>query len=138
MKFLCLGYYDPKAFDGMSDAEAEEIARSCAPHDERLRASGRLHAVASLAHRTAVTLRPSPDGVLRTDGPYTETKEIIGSFFIIEAEDLDEAVRIASLHPAAQWGAHLGFGIEVRPIEMFDEVGLDQSRATAHSGERSR
>lgn len=48
----------------------------------------------------------------------TEAKEIVGSCFIVEAEDLDQAVRIASLHPAAKWGDHPGFGVEVRPIQM--------------------
>ncbi len=51
------------------------------------------------------------------DGPYAETKEQLGSFFIIEAEDLDEAIQLASMHPAAQLNEHLGWGIELRPIE---------------------
>lgn len=51
-----------------------------------------------------------------TDGPYAEAKEMVGGFFIIEAADKDEAVRVASLHPAATLGECVGWGIEVHPI----------------------
>lgn len=56
-----------------------------------------------------------------TDGPFIETKEIIGSSFLIEVEDLDEAIRIASMHPTIQVGAgeQFGWGIEIRPIHYF-------------------
>lgn len=122
MKYLCLGYYDPDTFETMSDDEVEGIARACRPHDEKLRDSGRLVAVASLAHRTAVTVRPANGEPLATDGPFTETKEVVGSFFIVEADDFDDAVRVASMHPAANWGEHLGFAVEVRPIEAFEQL----------------
>ena len=56
-----------------------------------------------------------------TDGPFAETKEQVGGFFIIEARDLNEAIRVASKHPAALLGEQVGWGIEVRPIEMFDQ-----------------
>ena len=56
-----------------------------------------------------------------SDGPFTEAKEVIGSFFLIEAEDMDEAVRIASKHPAAHLGEEMGWGLEVRPVEFFAE-----------------
>ena len=120
MKYLCLGYYDPKMFDSLSAEEQDAIATECRPHDERLNATGRLVAVASLEHRKAVTLRPGrKTGPSITDGPFAETKEVVGSFFIVEAKDLEDAVSLASLHPAAQWGGHLGFAIEVRPIEYW-------------------
>jgi hypothetical protein len=120
MKYLCLGYYEPKAFDALSAEQQNAIAAECRPHDERLYATGRVVAVASLEHRRAVSIRPGrKTGPSVTDGPYAEAKEVVGSFFIVEADDLDEAVRLASLHPAAQWGEHLGFGIEVRPIDYW-------------------
>lgn len=121
MRYLCLAYYDPEEFERLTVAEQEAIASECAPLDAELRASGRLISVASLSHRTGVALKPSEGGTLVTDGPYLETKEVVGSFFIIEAEDLEEATRIASLHPAARWGERLGFGVEVRQIELLDE-----------------
>lgn len=120
MRYLCLGYYDPAAYDALSDAEREELGRVCAPMDEELRATGRLRSVASLAHLTSKVLRPSGDDSSVTDGPFAETREVVGSYFVVEADDLEEAVDIASLHPAARWGEHLGWAVEVRPIERFE------------------
>ena len=57
-----------------------------------------------------------------TDGPFAETKEQIGAFFIIEARDLDEAAEVASLHPAARLGENVGWAIEVRPIDHFEQL----------------
>jgi hypothetical protein len=122
VRYLCLGYYDPAAFDALSETDRLAVAGECAPHDAELRASGRLLSVASLEHGTHVTLRPTGSGTAVTDGPYAEAKEMIGSFFIVEADDLDEAVRIASLHPAARVRPDLGFAIEVRPVEILGEV----------------
>ena len=64
-----------------------------------------------------MSLRPRKGQILVTDGPFAETREALGSFFLIEARDRDEAVRIASMHPAARLNEHLGWGVEIRPIE---------------------
>lgn len=56
------------------------------------------------------------------DGPFADTKEQVGSFFIVEAGDLNEAVRVASKHPAAQVGEDLGWAVEVRPVERYEEL----------------
>lgn len=122
MRYLCLGYYDPAAFDALSEEERLAMVRECAPHDEEFRASGHVLASASLAHGVHVALRPTDSGTSVTDGPYAEAKEMVGSFLLIEADDLDEAVRIASLHPAARIRPDLGFAIEVRPIDIMGEV----------------
>ena len=58
-----------------------------------------------------------------TDGPYTESKELVGGFFIIEAADRQEAVRVASIHPAANLGEQVGWGIEIHPIGFFEQYG---------------
>lgn len=123
MKYLCLGYYDPEVFDALSEEEQEALARRCAPHDEELRATGRVLSLASLEHRAAATLRPGDDATAVTDGPFAETKEVVGSFFMIEADDMAEAVEIASLHPAARLGEEYGFAVEVRPIEFLGRPG---------------
>jgi hypothetical protein len=57
-----------------------------------------------------------------TDGPFTEAKELVGAFFIVDATNMGEAVEIASKHPAANLGAHVGWGIEVRACEFFEEL----------------
>ena len=120
MRYLCLAYYDAPAFEALTPTEVETIVRACRPHDEAIRRTGRLVASGSLAPpRATTTLRPRPGAPSVTDGPFAETKEQLGGFFIIEAEDRDEALRVAALHPAAQMNAHLGWALEVRPIEVF-------------------
>ena len=102
MRFLCLGYYDERKFDALPKERIDALVHQCRTHDEALRNSGHLLLVASLAATNMTTsIRPRAGRPTVTDGPYAETKEQIGAFFIIEASDLQEATRIASLHPAA-------------------------------------
>lgn len=122
MKYLCLAYYDEKKFETLSKAEVEALVSQCPPHDASLRSSGHLVTQASLGPtRSSTTIRPRNGKPSVTDGPFAETKEQVGGFFIIEARDLNEAIRVASKHPAALLGEQVGWGIEVRPIEMFDQ-----------------
>ncbi len=119
MKYLCLAYYDEKRFDTLTDAEMAAIADQCRPHDEELQRSGRLVEVGSLAPtKASVSIRPRGGKPIVTDWPYAETKEQLGSYFLIEARDLNEAIQVASMHPAARCNEHLGWGVEIRPIEM--------------------
>lgn len=123
MRFLCLAYYDERKFESLSPGEIAAIAPECRPHDEALHATGRVREIASLGPtRSSVSLRPRNGKPAITDGPFAETKEQLGSFFVIEARDQGEAVQIASKHPAARLNEHLGWGVEVRPIE-FCRVG---------------
>ena len=123
MKFLCLGYYDEKKFDALPKAEVDALVRKCQTHDEALRNSGHLILVASLAPtRTTASVRPRNGQPSVTDGPFAETKEQIGAFFIIEARDLKEATQVASQHPAAHLGEQVGWGVEVRPIDYFVQL----------------
>ena len=119
MKFLCLAYYDPAATSAMPEPEFAAIARQCPPFDEELRGTGQLVMVASLGEpastRVIKTRRSRKLHV--TDGPFTESKELVGSFFILEATDMEDAVRVASLHPAARIGEEVGWVVEVWPIE---------------------
>jgi hypothetical protein len=118
MKYLCLGYYERAKFEGLSEAELAAIGDECRPHDQALYRTGKVDVVASLDVGSKVIRRRRGRKEV-VDGPYAETKEMIGSFFIIEADDLDAAVRIAGLHPAANWGEHMGWAIEVRPIDYY-------------------
>jgi hypothetical protein len=118
MRYLCLAYYDAKKLETLTEAEMAALADGCRPHDEELHRSGHLLEVASLAApKDSVSLRPRSGKTAVTDGPYAETKEQLGSYFLIEARDLNEAIQVASLHPAARLNEHLGWGVEIRPIE---------------------
>ncbi|WP_342376184.1 YciI family protein [Myxococcus stipitatus] len=119
MKYLCLAYYNEAAFETLTPSELEALGQACQPHDDALRQSGKLGTVASLRHREAVTVRSRSGRISVTDGPFVESKEQVGSFFLIEARDLEEAIQVASLHPAARLGEHLGWGLEIRPVETF-------------------
>jgi hypothetical protein len=122
MKYLCLAYYDQKKFDALSKDELKALVSQCPKHDEELLASGHLLLQGSLgAPKTATTIRPRNGKPLVTDGPYTETKEQVGGFFMIEARDLNEATLIASKHPAAHLGEQVGWAVEVRPMGTCGE-----------------
>lgn len=117
MKYLCLGYYAPEAYNAMSEEERKALGARCRPHDEKFIGTGRVVDVASLEHGSGAHIRPGPKGQTVTDGPFAEAREVVGSYFLIEADDLDHAVEIARLHPAAQIGWEMGFSMEVRPVE---------------------
>ena len=123
MNYLCLGYYTVDGRDRLSCEEYSTIVARCATLDEELRASGRVRLVASLVDKEVVTLRTRADDLLTTDGPCVECKEQVGSFLVIEASDLNDAVRIASRHPAARLGEELGWALEVRPIGRLENYG---------------
>ena len=115
MKYLCLAYGDQKKMEGLTKAEFEDLVAQCKVHDEELHRSGHFVSANSLEWATA-TIRSRDGKVVVTDGPFVETKEKVGGLIIIEARDLNEAIRIASLHPAAHLGEGQGWAIEVRPI----------------------
>jgi len=123
MKYLCLAYYDVDKYAALPKPELDAIVSRCPQYDAELRASGRLVLSGSLgAPEARMAVRPGAARPAVTDGPYTETKELVGGFFIIEAQDLNDAVRIASKHPAAHLGGEIGWGIEVLPIERLLQV----------------
>ncbi len=122
MKYLCLAYYDVEKFGALPKAEIDAIVSRCAQHDAELRASGRLVLHGSLGEpASSMAIRPRGGQPAVTDGPYAETKELVGGFFLIEAQDLNDAVRVASKHPAAHLGEHVGWGIEIRPVDYFEQ-----------------
>ncbi|MDW5445138.1 YciI family protein [Polaromonas sp. SM01] len=122
MKYLCLAYYTPEKFAAMAPAEMQALVSQCPAKDAELKQTGKLLVSASLGGpQAAFALRPRGGKPQLTDGPYAEAKEMVGGFFIIEAADRDEAVRVASLHPAATLGEAVGWGIEVHPIGFFEQ-----------------
>jgi hypothetical protein len=116
MKYLCLIYNEEKKLEAMPGEALEAVAGACLAHCESLKQSGHLIASARLSPvQTATTVRVQNGKTSVTDGPFAETKEQLGGFYLIDARDLDEAVRIASSIPPG----HLGC-VEVRPLQELD------------------
>ena len=115
MKYLCLLYGNQEEMAKLSKGEFEALVARCKVHDEELRKTGQVVLVESLEWATT-TIRSKQGKVVVTDGPFVETKEKVGSILIIEARDLNDAIRVASLHPAANLGERCGWAVEVRPI----------------------
>lgn len=120
MKYLCLANYKPSDMAAMSAADRQALVSQCPAKDAELKASGHLLLSASLGEHLA-RMEPRGGKAQVTDGPFAESKEIVGGFFIIEAADRDEAVRIASLHPAATLGEQAGWCIDVHAIGFFQQ-----------------
>ena len=113
MRFLCLAYEEEKALDDLSRSEWDVLRGETLAYVEILRKSGHLVLTNALqSARKAATVRVRGGKPSVVDGPYAETKEQLGGFFLIEAKDLDEAIELASSWPSARLGS-----IEVRPIE---------------------
>jgi hypothetical protein len=112
MRFMFAIYHDERVLDALSEGEMQALVDSALDYTDELRRSG--HYIASDAlqrPRTARTIRVQGGKVSTSDGPFAETKEQIGGFFLVEAKDMDEACAIASRFPPARVGI-----IEVRPV----------------------
>jgi hypothetical protein len=111
MKYICLVYAEPGALSGLSSEEKTALDRDSLAYDQDLKAGGRFLAASALQGvHTASTIRVRGGGVLVSDGPFAETKEVLCGFIFIEAADVEEAKRIAAGIPMARHGT-----IEVRP-----------------------
>ncbi|WP_375451005.1 YciI family protein [uncultured Devosia sp.] len=113
MKFLCLVYFAPDAFDGMTPLEQKQLDDRTIEDDHRLRASGHLLIASPLADaKTGVTIDRRQRMRLSTaDGPFAETKEVVGGFLLLEAEDMAEVLLLLQDDPIAAYGR-----LEIRPL----------------------
>ncbi|WP_117193189.1 YciI family protein [Rhizobium terrae] len=114
MRYACLIYYDPKIlFNG--SPESNTALAGCAGYDDVLKASGHFIVGEALEMpESAMTVQVRNEKMSATDGPFMETKEMLGGIVIIEAQDLNEAAKVAGGHPLARIGS-----IEVRPLVDF-------------------
>ena len=121
MKFLCLGYFDKNKMDSRPQSEIDAIMQECRPYLENFYRTGQVIVDAGL-EAAGKNVRRVNGKITITGGPFTETKELVGGASLIEANDMDEAIRIASLHPAVQMavGEHFGWRIVVRPVHTFE------------------
>jgi hypothetical protein len=118
MKYLCLIYDDEQKMAKMSKEEGDKFMGEYFAFTESSKKSGHylggdaLHPV-----HTATTVRIRNGKLSTTDGPFAETKEQLGGFYMIEAKDLNDAIQVASKIPSAKTGS-----IEVRPVMVFDRT----------------
>lgn len=118
MQFLTLIYIDQAMLDALPEGEFDTLMHGCIVKADALRNEGKLLGSQQLeAPATAKSCRMRDGKASVVDGPFAETKEILGGFNLIEADNMDEAVRIASEFPWARFGC-----IEVRPVRDFDAV----------------
>ena len=115
MKYLCLIYDDESKMATMSKAEGDALMGEYYTFTDAIRKSGQYVAGEALKPvHTATTVRIRNGNVSTTDGPFAETKEQLGGFYLIEAKDLNDALQVATRIPSARTGS-----IEVRPVEDF-------------------
>ena len=118
MKFLLMIYTDDQLLEALPEGAFDRMMHGCITHADELKAQGTLIESQQLEPGgTARTVRVRNGKTHIVDGPFAETKEILGGYNLIEADSLDEAVRIAQEFPWIGTGS-----IEVRPVRDFDAV----------------
>ena len=111
MKYVCFGYLDVNRWENYAQAERNDMIDACFAYDEVLKKNGRWVGGEGLGGPdTTTTLRFQNGRVSVTDGPFVESKEVLGGLLIIEARDLDHAIELISNHPGVKMGAW-----EIRP-----------------------
>jgi len=118
MQFMLLIYNDATLLDTLPEGQPDAMMRDCLAHADELRASGHLLQSQMLEDAgTAKSVRIRHGRTTATDGPFAEAKEVLGGFNLIEAESMEEAVRIAAEFPWARTGC-----VEVRPVRDIAAV----------------
>jgi hypothetical protein len=129
MRYLLL-IYGPEVDDQLPPDEAQAEMEAYNAFTTEVRDRGLFESGEALQPTaTATSVRVSDGRTLTTDGPFAETKEALGGFYLIKARDLDEAIEVAAKIPGAKRGT-----IEVRPIWEFDEAGSTAGEAVGSAG----
>ncbi len=118
MKYICFGYLDVERWAMLSESEQKAALDRCFDYDDLLKKNG--HWVAGEAlhgPEKAATLRYQNGKVSATDGPFAETKELLGGLLILEARDLNQAIELMSNHPGMKMGPW-----EIRPVQDMSQV----------------
>ena len=116
MQYMLLIYDSEKLWADMNEADRNKMFAEYGEFTESIKKSGNLVAGDALEPvKTATTVRVRNDKVLTTDGPFAETKEQLGGYYLINAKNLDEATAIAARIPSSRVGS-----IEVRPVMVFE------------------
>ena len=118
MKFMLLIYNDSTMLDALPQAQFDATMRRCLEHADELRKDGNLLDSQMLeSASTAKSVRSRKERMTIVDGPFAESKEVLAGFNLIDAEDMDEAVKIAMQFPWARTGC-----VEVRPVRDIGAV----------------
>lgn len=118
MKFMLLVYNDPTMLDDMPSEQFDSDMRYCLSHADELRHTGKLLESQMLeSHTTARSVRSRNGKLTAMDGPFAETKEVLGGFNLIEADSMEEAERIAASFPWIKSGC-----VEIRPVRDIEAV----------------
>ena len=116
MKYLCLIYDEEQKVGDMSQRESDALMGEYFAFTEAIRSSGHyLGGEALQSVQTATTVRVRNARLSATDGPFAETREQLGGFYLIEARDLNDAIQVAAKIPSARLGC-----VEVRPVMNFE------------------
>ena len=118
MRYLCLIYENEKNYATKPKGESDNVMAEYGAFTQGIKESG--HYVGGNALQptpSATTLRVRNGKVSTTDGPFAETKEQLGGYYLINAKDLNDAIQVASKIPSAKFGS-----IEVRPIMEFNQA----------------
>ena len=121
MQFMLLIYDDEQTWRGMSEEDRNAVMGEYRAYTEALRKAGALVAGDALQPiDTATTVRVRDGEQLLTDGPFAETKEQLGGYYLVDVESVDEALEWAAKIPSARYGS-----IEVRPVVVFDREEVE-------------
>ncbi|MBB5178757.1 hypothetical protein HNQ44_000179 [Planomicrobium koreense] len=121
MKYQCMGFFNKEKMDALPKEEIDAIMMECQPHLDELFKSGQVLMDLGVAQEMKSLQRI--DGKVQViSSPITEPTKVLGSVFVIEAQDMDEAIRVASQHPTVQVssGEQLGWELEIRPVHTFE------------------
>ncbi len=130
MKFVCLGYIDESKFANIPPDEAQKMMETCFAYDDELRRGGHFLGGEALdSARLAVTLQYRGGDLTVTDGPFAESKEVLGGILLLEARDIQHAVDLMSKHPGVKMGP-----FEIRPAdELINRLIVERSHAQQNS-----
>lgn len=121
MKYICFGYLDVENWEKRSQTEREAMIDACLAYDDELKKNGHWVSGEGLQGATTVTWRNGNVSV--TDGPYAETKELLGGLLIVEARDLNHAIQLISKHPGVKMGRW-----EIRPAQDLAPMMAESKR----------
>lgn len=109
MKFICLGYFDEDRWNALSADEQQKLMDECLDYDDELRRGSHFLGGEALGPaRDAVTLKHRNGAIDVCDGPFSETKEVLGGILLLDANDLNHAIALISKHP----------GVKIGPFEI--------------------